>query len=34
MKNEENKLDYNEIPLILFVLIAGWILLFQSGLFY
>ncbi len=33
MKDRENQIEYSDIPLILFVIIAGWILLFQSGLF-
>jgi hypothetical protein len=33
MRNQENQLQANDIGLLLFVLVAGWMLLFQSGLF-
>jgi hypothetical protein len=33
MRNQENKVDTNEVTLVLFVIIAGWALLFYSGLF-
>jgi hypothetical protein len=33
MKNEQTQIKGNEILVILFALIAGWLLLFQSGLF-
>ena len=33
MKNHENQLEYSDLTLILFVIIAGWLLLFYSGLF-
>jgi hypothetical protein len=33
MQNQENQLEVNDLGLLLFVLVAGWLLLFQSGLF-
>ncbi len=33
MRNQENQMEYKDITLILFVVIAGWFLLFYSGLF-
>ncbi len=33
MRNQEDKMQLNDITLILFVLIAGWALVFYSGLF-
>jgi hypothetical protein len=33
MRNEETQFRPNDIFLILFVLVAGWLLLFQSNLF-
>jgi len=33
MRNQENQLQANDIGLLMFVLVAGWLLLFQSGLF-
>ena len=33
MKNEETQFRANDIFLLLFVLVAGWLLLFQSNLF-
>ncbi len=33
MRNQENKANINEVALVLFVIIAGWALLFYSGLF-
>ncbi|CAN5712429.1 hypothetical protein BH20ACI4_BH20ACI4_29670 [soil metagenome] len=32
MKNEQTQIKGNELLVILFALIAGWFLLFQSGL--
>jgi hypothetical protein len=33
MRNQENQIEANDMGLLLFVLVAGWLLLFQSGLF-
>ncbi len=33
MRNQENKIQINDITLVLFVIIAGWALIFYSGLF-
>ncbi len=33
MKNYEEQLGTTDLGLLLFVLVAGWLLLFQSGLF-
>ncbi len=33
MRNRENQVEYSDITLFLFVVIAGWLLLFYSGLF-
>jgi hypothetical protein len=33
MNNRENYFETRDIGLILFVVVAGWLLLFQSGLF-
>jgi hypothetical protein len=33
MRNQENQLGANDIGLLVFVLVAGWLLLFQSELF-
>lgn len=33
MRNQENYLETRDLGLILFVVVAGWLLLFQSGLF-
>jgi hypothetical protein len=33
MDNRENYFETRDIGLILFVVVAGWLLLFQSGLF-
>jgi hypothetical protein len=33
MENRETQFTTNDIGLLVFVLVAGWLLLFQSGLF-
>ena len=33
MRNQENQFEGRDLGLVLFVLVAGWLLLFQSGLF-
>ena len=33
MRNQENQVNMDDITLILFVVVAGWLLLFRSGLF-
>ncbi len=33
MKNQESYFETRDLGLILFVVVAGWLLLFQSGLF-
>lgn len=33
MREHENYLETRDLGLILFVVVAGWLLLFQSGLF-
>ncbi len=33
MNNQENYFETRDLGLILFVIVAGWLLLFQSGLF-
>jgi hypothetical protein len=33
MKNEQTEIKADEVLVILFSLVAGWLLLFQSGLF-
>jgi hypothetical protein len=33
MNNKDNYLESKDLGLILFVIVAGWLLLFQSGLF-
>jgi len=33
MRNQENQLEVNDIGLLIFVLVAGGLLLFQSGWF-
>jgi hypothetical protein len=33
MNNRENYFESRDIGLILFIVVAGWLLLFQSGLF-
>jgi hypothetical protein len=33
MQNQENQLQANDLGLLVFVLVAAWLLLFQSGLF-
>lgn len=33
MRNKENYFDTNDLGLVVFVLVAGWLLIFQSGLF-
>jgi len=33
MRNQENEFEANDIGLLIFILVAGWLLLFQSGLF-
>jgi hypothetical protein len=33
MRNQENELGTNDIALFLFMAAAGWLLIFQSGLF-
>ncbi len=33
MRNQEDKMQLYDITLVLFVLIAGWALVFYSGLF-
>jgi len=33
MRNQGNQIEANDMGLLLFVLVAGWLLLFQSGLF-
>jgi hypothetical protein len=32
MRNKENYFDANDLGLVVFVLVAGWLLIFQSGL--
>lgn len=32
MQNREGELRANDLALMLFILVAGWLLLFQSGL--
>lgn len=34
MENRERQITKNDLGLLAFVLVAGWLLLFQSGLFY
>ncbi len=33
MRNYENELGTNDLALVLFMAVAGWLLIFQSGLF-
>jgi hypothetical protein len=33
MRNQENELRTSDLALVLFIAVAGWLLLFQSGLF-
>lgn len=33
MRNQENQMEAKDLGLILFVIVAGWLLLFQSNLF-
>ncbi len=33
MRERENQFEANDLGLIVFVLVAGWLLLFYSGLF-
>ena len=33
MRNQENHITMDDVTLFLFVVVAGWLLLFQSGLF-
>jgi hypothetical protein len=33
MRDRENYFESRDLGLILFVIVAGWLLLFQSGLF-
>jgi hypothetical protein len=33
MEDRERQLTTNDLGLVLFVLVAGWLLLFQSGIF-
>jgi hypothetical protein len=33
MRNQENELRMSDLALLLFIGVAGWLLLFQSGLF-
>ncbi len=33
MRSQEDKIQLNDVTLILFVIIAGWALIFYSGLF-
>lgn len=33
MRNQESELRANDLALILFILVAGWLLLFQANLF-
>jgi hypothetical protein len=33
MNNKENYFETRDLGLIIFVVVAGWLLLFQSGLF-
>ncbi len=33
MRNEESQLGANDLFLLIFVLVAGWLLLFHSNLF-
>ncbi|MEP7212978.1 MAG: hypothetical protein ABI791_07880 [Acidobacteriota bacterium] len=33
MENRETQFTTNDLGLLVFVLVAGWLLLFQSGLF-
>lgn len=33
MKSREQEIGTNDLGLLIFVIIAGWLLLFQSGIF-
>lgn len=33
MKNEDTQIGLNDLVLVLFVLVAGWMLIFQSNIF-
>jgi hypothetical protein len=33
MNNQDNYFESRDLGLILFIIVAGWLLLFQSGLF-
>ncbi len=33
MRNDETQLGANDVFLLIFVIVAGWLLLFQSNLF-
>lgn len=33
MRNEETRLGANDVLLLVFVIVAGWLLLFRSNLF-
>jgi hypothetical protein len=34
MERREDQLETRDLGLLLFIVVAGWLLLFQSGLFY
>ncbi len=34
MQAQENQIQTSDLGLLIFVIVAGWLLLFQSGLFY
>ena len=34
MEARENQIQTSDLGLLIFVIVAGWLLLFQSGLFY
>jgi hypothetical protein len=34
MQARENQIQTSDLGLLIFVVVAGWLLLFQSGLFY
>ena len=33
MRTQENQFETSDLGLLVFVIVAGWLLLFQSGLF-
>lgn len=33
MKNRENHIQTGDLSLLIFIVVAGWLLLFESGLF-